>query len=100
MRATPSRGSADIGLRLQRHPRTNAACMHLERARAAPPTGSGQASATRSVPADHVVTKWLGRSPPVAAKHSLQTRDAHFEVAIRGGARLGSEVRVVEAAHD
>jgi hypothetical protein len=47
-----------------------------------------------------VVTKWLGRSPLAAAKHSLQTRDAHFEVAIRGGARLGSEVRVVEAAHD
>ena len=25
----------------------------------------------------------------VAAKHDLQTRDAHFEVAIRGGARVG-----------
>ncbi len=40
----------------------------------------------------HVVAKWLGHSPLVAAKHDLQTRDAHFEVAIRGGARLGSGV--------
>ncbi len=48
----------------------------------------------------HVVAKWLGHSPLVAAKHYLQTRDAHFEVAIRGGARLGSEVRAVEAARD
>jgi hypothetical protein len=37
----------------------------------------------------HVVAKWLGHSPLVAAKHDLQTRDAHFEVAIRGGARVG-----------
>jgi integrase len=37
----------------------------------------------------HVVAKWLGHSPLVAAKHYLQTRDAHFEVAIRGGARVG-----------
>jgi hypothetical protein len=35
-----------------------------------------------------VVAKWLGHSPLVAAKHYLQTRDAHFEVAIRGGARM------------
>jgi hypothetical protein len=34
-----------------------------------------------------VVAKWLGHSPLVAAKQYLQTRDAHFEVAIRGGAR-------------
>jgi len=34
-----------------------------------------------------VVAKWLGHSPLVAAKHYLQTRDAHFEVAIRGSAR-------------
>ena len=44
----------------------------------------------------HVVaskeTRWLGHSPLVAAKHDLQTRDAHFEVAIRGGARVGSGV--------
>ncbi len=40
----------------------------------------------------HVVAEtgasWLGHSPLVAAKHYLQTRDAHFEVAIRGGARV------------
>jgi len=35
----------------------------------------------------HVVARWLGHSPLVAAKHSLQTRDAHYEVAIRGGAQ-------------
>ncbi len=36
---------------------------------------------------------WLGHSPLVAAKHDLQTMirltDAHFEVAIRGMARVG-----------
>jgi integrase len=40
----------------------------------------------------HVVAKWLGHSPLVAAKHHLQrlqTRDAHFEVAIKGMARVG-----------
>ncbi len=41
----------------------------------------------------HVVAKtkaqWLGHSPLVAAKHYLQTRDAHFEVAIRGKPRAG-----------
>ena len=37
----------------------------------------------------HVVAKWLGHSPLVAAKHYLQTRDAHFEVAIRGMPRVG-----------
>ena len=40
----------------------------------------------------HVVAKWLRHSPLVAAKHYLQTRDAHFEVAIRGGARVGAGV--------
>lgn len=37
----------------------------------------------------HVVAKWLVHSPLVAVRHYLQTRDAHFEVAIRGGARVG-----------
>ena len=37
----------------------------------------------------HVVAKWLGHSPLVAAKHYRQTRDAHFEVAIRGMPRVG-----------
>jgi integrase len=32
----------------------------------------------------HVVAKWLGHSPLVAAKHYLQTRDAHFELATNG----------------
>ena len=36
----------------------------------------------------HVVAKWLGHSPLVAAKHYLQTRDAHFEEAAGGGARV------------
>ena len=35
----------------------------------------------------HVVAKWFSPSPLVAAKHYLQSRDAHFEVAIRGGVR-------------
>jgi integrase len=35
----------------------------------------------------HVVAKWLGHSPLIAAKHYLQTRDAHFDLAagIEGG---------------
>ena len=37
----------------------------------------------------HVVDKWLGHSPLVATKHSPQTRDAHFEVAIRGMPHVG-----------
>ena len=37
----------------------------------------------------HVVAKWLGHSPLVAAKHYLQTRGAHFEVAIGGMRRVG-----------
>ena len=37
----------------------------------------------------HTVAKWLGHSPLVAAKHYLQTRDAHFELAIRGMPRVG-----------
>jgi hypothetical protein len=44
-----------------------------------------------------VVTKWLGLSPLVAAKHYLQTRDAHFEVAIRGGAGQSSAARSAPA---
>ncbi len=35
-------------------------------------------------PPAHLVAKGLGHSPLVAAKHYLQTRDAHFEVAVRG----------------
>ncbi len=50
-----------------------------------PPQRAPQALRGAALPA-HVVAKWLGHSRLVAAKHYLQTRDAHFEVAIRGGA--------------
>jgi hypothetical protein len=36
-----------------------------------------------------MATRWLGPGPLVAARHHLQTRDAHFEVAIRGMPRVG-----------
>jgi hypothetical protein len=61
---------------------------------------TGWAEALPAHAVAHAQAPWLGHSPLVAAKHCLQTRDAHFEVAIRGGARLGSEVRAVEAARD
>ena len=32
----------------------------------------------------YVVAKWLGHSPLVAAKHPVQTRDAHLELAMNG----------------
>jgi len=32
----------------------------------------------------HVVAQWPGHSPLVASRHHLQTRDAHFEMAIGG----------------
>jgi integrase len=37
----------------------------------------------------HVVAGWLGHSPLIAARHYLQTRDAHFDMAI-GGAGGGT----------
>ena len=33
----------------------------------------------------HVVAKWLGRSPKVAAQHSLMSRGHHFEDVVGGG---------------
>jgi integrase len=48
----------------------------------------------------HVVAKWLGHSPLVAAKHYLQTRDAHFEVAIRGWGRPDHRTEGVLAGAD
>jgi hypothetical protein len=41
----------------------------------------------------------LAKGTPIAevAKHYLQTRDAHFEVAIRGGAGQSSAARSVPA---
>ena len=32
----------------------------------------------------HVVAGWLGHSPLIAARHYLQTRDAHFDMATGG----------------
>jgi hypothetical protein len=50
----------------------------------------------------HDPTVWPGHSPPVAAKHDLQTlmrlADAHFEVAIRGMPRVG-EAEAQAAPH-
>lgn len=42
----------------------------------------------------HVVAGWLGHSPLIAARHYLQTRDAHFELATghaKGDAKSGAE---------
>jgi hypothetical protein len=36
---------------------------------------------------NHVVARWMGHSPLIAAKHYLQTNDAHFDLAIHGHAR-------------
>ena len=33
----------------------------------------------------HVVAKWLGHSPKVAAQHYLMSREHHFEDVVRGG---------------
>lgn len=37
----------------------------------------------------HVVAGWLGHSPLIAARHYLQTRDAHFDMAIGGAGGTG-----------
>jgi len=34
---------------------------------------------------NHFVAKWLGHSPMIAATHSLQTREHHFEDVVSGG---------------
>lgn len=50
----------------------------------------------------HVVAGWLGHSPLIAAKHYLQTRDAHFDLAINqteGGAKSGAVVAQNAAPH-
>ncbi len=42
----------------------------------------------------HVVAGWLGHSPLIAAKHYLQTRDAHFDLAVGpGGSLNGGDVK-------
>ena len=33
----------------------------------------------------HVVAKWLGHSPKVAAQHYLMSRDHHFDDVVAGG---------------
>jgi hypothetical protein len=37
----------------------------------------------------HVVAKWLGHSPKVAAQHYLMSREHHFEDVVRGGVATG-----------
>jgi hypothetical protein len=34
---------------------------------------------------NHVVAKWLGHSPMIAATHYLQARERHFEDVVPGG---------------
>ena len=36
---------------------------------------------------NHVVAKWLGHSPMIAATHYLQTREHHFEDVVRWGGK-------------
>jgi len=36
---------------------------------------------------NHVVAKWLGHSPMIAATHYLQTREHHFEDVVSGGGK-------------
>ena len=38
---------------------------------------------------NHVVAKWLGHSPMIAATHYLQTRERHFEDVVAGGGQGG-----------
>jgi integrase len=38
----------------------------------------------------HVVTAWIGNTPKIAIGHYLQTLDADFEKAVRGGAESGA----------
>ena len=40
---------------------------------------------------NHVVAKWLGHSPLIAAAHYLQAREQHFEDAVSGGGQVGTE---------
>ena len=41
---------------------------------------------------NHVVAKWLGHSPLIAAAHYLQARERHFEDAVAGGGQGAAEV--------
>ena len=47
----------------------------------------------------HVVAKWLGHSPKVAAQHYLMSRDHHFEDVVGGGeASPSGGVEVVQGS--
>ncbi len=47
----------------------------------------------------HVVAKWLGHSPKVAAQHYLMSRDPHFEDVVGGGeASPSGGVEVVQGS--
>lgn len=48
----------------------------------------------------HVVAKWLGHSPAVAAQHYLQVRDQHFEAVIAGGGRHVARQGAHDGAHE
>lgn len=53
----------------------------------------------------HVVASWVGHSPLIAARHYLQTRDAHFQAAAAGGEALRNALQRTHAdgrerAHD
>ena len=47
---------------------------------------------------NHVVAKWLGHSPMIAATHYLQSREHHFDDAVRGGA-IEAQGGAQKAAH-
>jgi len=47
----------------------------------------------------HVVAKWLGHSPMIAAQHYLQVRDHHFESVIAGDGRHVAHQGAHEGAH-
>jgi integrase len=40
---------------------------------------------------NHVVAKWLGHSPMIAATHYLQARERHFEDVVAGGATISHQ---------
>ncbi len=47
---------------------------------------------------NHIVAKWLGHSPMIAATHYLQTRDAHFDLAA-GIGKGGDSCQIATAAN-
>jgi hypothetical protein len=47
---------------------------------------------------NHVVAKWLGHSPMIAATHDLQARERHFEDVVNGAGQ-GSAGRAKKSVH-